>query len=300
MENNHQSEKTNFIPGMTPGQRIIFIWGPVLLKWAISMGVSMIAGVMIAFRFVIHDSKNVINMINDQDALIEFAQRTLVKYTTPIEGAAALITIFVMLYMIHKDDKSEMAYGIVPNKKAPLMKYWMVIIISGMTSMALNNLILIGNLSRYSEAYEQVSEALFSPGLAVQIICLCFLVPIAEELVFRGIVYRRIRWESRASVAVFYSAAIFAVLHGNLIQGIFGFLMGILFGYLREKFGSVLAPVMAHIVANLLTVLSSEYGLYQWEMSDIRLIGGVTVACAVVSTMVYLAVRGINERPEMI
>ena len=70
MENNHQSEKTNFIPGMTPGQRIIFIWGPVLLKWAISMGVSMIAGVMIAFGLVMHDPKNVMNMMNDQEALI--------------------------------------------------------------------------------------------------------------------------------------------------------------------------------------------------------------------------------------
>lgn len=301
MENeNNQSERKNLFPGMTPGQRVFFIWGPVLLKWGISIIISLIAGVLITFGTVMRDSESALNMMNDQEAMMEFAQRIVAKYTTPIEGVAAIVTIIVMIFIIRKDNKTERTFGCASNKKASFGKYWMVVLLSGMMSLALNNLILIGNLSSYSDAYQQVSEALYSPGLAVQILCLCLIVPIAEELVFRGIVYRRIRWESRPGFAIFYSAAIFAVVHGNLVQGIYGFLMGLLLGYLYEKYGSVMAPVIAHMTANLVTVLASKYGFFQWEMNDIMVIGVVTVVCAVVSSMIWLLVNKIDEKPEIL
>ena len=302
MENNQNKEtnKPNVTKGMTSGQRVSFIWGPVLLKWGISLVVSMFAGVLIALQMFAKDSDKMMDLVNDQEAMLKVAQDLVMKNTTFIEGAAAIVTIAVMwFFFVRKDTKREQEFGIVPNRKAPTAKYWMPILISGMMSLALNNLILIANLSSYSEAYGQVSEALYSPGLVVQIVCLCILVPISEELVFRGIVYRRIRWESRPSIAIFYSAAIFAVVHGNLVQGIYGFLMGILLAYLYEKFGSVLAPIAAHMTANLITVLGSEYGVFQWEMADIRIIGVVTVVSAVLASIVYLQIKNMDEKPEM-
>lgn len=301
MENDRKKpQRPNYFPDMTPGQRVLFIWGPVMLKWGISIAVSLLAGAMIALGVMLRDSKDIYNLANDQNALFEFAQGIAVKYTTPIEGAAAIVTIIVMLFYLRKDKAVEKSCGMIQNRKAPMIKYWMVFTMSALMSLALNNLILIADLNRYSEAYAQVEEALYSPGLLVQIVCLCILVPISEELVFRGIVYRRIRWESRASVAILYSAMIFAVVHGNLVQGIYGFLMGLLLGYLYEKFGSVLAPVIAHMTANLITVLASEYGFFEWEISDIRLIGVITVVCAVCSSIVYLLISAIDEKPEVI
>jgi len=46
------------------------------------------------------------------------------------------------------------------------------------------------------------------------------------------------------------SALLFGVFHGNIVQGIYGTLMGLLIAYVYEKYDNFIAPVIIHVAAN--------------------------------------------------
>ena len=70
-----------------------------------------------------------------------------------------------------------------------------------------------------------VQEQLFAGQAMVQLLGLGVLVPLAEELIFRGLIYTRIRKRIPAGAAIFFSALLFALFHGNVIQMIFALTM---------------------------------------------------------------------------
>ena len=98
-------------------------------------------------------------------------------------------------------------------------------------------------------------EALFASSLPVQIFSLVFMAPLTEELIFRGLVYRRMREILPAGVSVLLAALIFSLYHGNVIQAVFAFPMALILGLLMEKKRSLVFPVLFHAGANLAAVL---------------------------------------------
>ena len=195
------------------------------------------------------------------------------------------------------DRNREKYYGVATNKKAPLWKYVLVVVFAGGASLALNNLILIGNLSALSATYETTATSMYSAPFAVQIVCLAILSPIAEELVFRGLMFRRMREDTGAKLAIIYTSVVFGIFHGNFVQMLYGFLMGLMFAWLCEKYGSVLAPIVAHVTANLLALFATKYQIFDRMMADIRVIGMVTVGAATIAAIIYLQIKQIDEKP---
>lgn len=74
--------------------------------------------------------------------------------------------------------------------------------------------------------------------------------PIAEEVFFRGLVYRwlRVRWGVLR--ALFFSALLFALLHTDAVAFVPIFALGLLFGWVYEQTGTLVAPVAIHILHN--------------------------------------------------
>ena len=177
--------------------------------------------------------------------------------------------------------------------------YIPMLVMAGMLNIVLNNLIMIGGLSNYSREYVETSEAFYSASLGMQILCLGLLVPIAEELVFRGLMYRRMREDTGIVVSVFYSALVFGLFHGNLVQRIYGMAMGLMLAYVCEKYGSVKAPIAAHIMVNMVSILVTYFDIYNRMLSDILIAGPVAVACAVIVSCMFLLVQRIDEKPEI-
>lgn len=77
------------------------------------------------------------------------------------------------------------------------------------------------------------------------------LGPSAEEMIFRGMTYRRARGYLGPVWGALISAALFGLYHGNMVQFVYSFLMGLLFAVFCEKSGGILVPVLAHGAANL-------------------------------------------------
>lgn len=288
----------------TPGRRFWRLWGPILIKWGIGIGVGMIAmaALMMAYMGSHYQTPEALEaLMSDQNKMMAFYEKILKKYiscTTLVEGVTALVTIPVMAILFHKDRKKEKEAGIIPNKKAPLWKYPAVIVMALALSLGLNNLIIIGNLSSVDASYEQTMNAMYSAPLFLQILCLAVLVPISEEYVFRGLFFKRLESSTTFVYAMLYSSLVFGILHINLVQMIYGFILGMMLAYVYEKYGSLKAPVAAHMAMNLLSVLTTEFGLYSWLMKDKIRIGVITVACATIASTMFVMIRGIEEKPQ--
>lgn len=111
-------------------------------------------------------------------------------------------------------------------------------------------------LLRISEIFSNATqEALLASELALQVVGLGLLVPLAEELIFRGLIYNRMKQLLSVPLAVFFSALLFAVYHGNPIQMIFAFPMALALAVVYERGKSFIFPVLFHIGANLIAIL---------------------------------------------
>lgn len=77
------------------------------------------------------------------------------------------------------------------------------------------------------------------------------VAPAAEELLFRGFIYPVVERSSGASVAVFATSLVFSLLHGiqygwrwqNLILLL---VVGVVFGMIRARTGSIIPPTLVH------------------------------------------------------
>lgn len=115
----------------------------------------------------------------------------------------------------------------------------------------LNILITLSHIGDIFTGYQQVQEMVFSDQPLWQTIAvLVLLAPAAEELIFRGLVQNRLKegWGVRAGI--FLSAFLFGAYHGNMVQFVYAFLMGILLAVLYEKTHTILAPIAAHMASN--------------------------------------------------
>ena len=103
-------------------------------------------------------------------------------------------------------------------------------------------------------------------------VALGIMVPVAEEIVFRGAIQRVLQnalGERNRWIAIVVSALIFGIIHFNLAQGLHAFLIGLLLGWLYSKTGSILPGLVFHWVNN--TVAYLMFNLMP-QMNDGKLI----------------------------
>ncbi len=124
-------------------------------------------------------------------------------------------------------------------------------ILGGCTALAVNILFAVIGFTGSSATYEQVAAKQFALPLWAGIVLYGIVSPLAEEVVFRGIVYNRLRRQYTRWIAIVGSALLFGLYHGNAVQAIYGFILGLLIAVLYEKYGSFTVPVLLHSAANI-------------------------------------------------
>ncbi len=84
---------------------------------------------------------------------------------------------------------------------------------------------------------------------------LAVLPPIAEELIFRGFVFGALSRQTSFWPAAVLSSLAFAALHLQLNVAIDIFILSLFLAHLRQKTGSVWAPIVLHSLKNSLAFL---------------------------------------------
>ena len=88
-----------------------------------------------------------------------------------------------------------------------------------------------------------------APADAAGMLRSCLVLPLAEELIFRGAALRCLR-PLGANAAILMQAVLFAALHGSGIAKLYALGMGLVFGWAAERSGSLLPGVLLHMLNN--------------------------------------------------
>lgn len=218
---------------------------PILTHFGITNLISVIATMAIMFIGMI------ILGIHDQQDLTDLA----VQQVMAITGLSGLVSIPILAIFL-KQDQSRRASGRYDIRKAPEKKITPQIVLGmvlmGMgLSQVLNDLILLSGLNDIFPGYSQLGEQIYAGQSPILMLVVAALIaPVAEELVFRGLVQMRIRDYLGPVAGILISAVCFGIYHGNMIQFIYAGLLGIFLSYGMEKSQSVLVPIVGHITAN--------------------------------------------------
>ncbi len=220
-------------------------------------------------------------------------------YTTIISGIVA-IPLFSWIMIRDKKkvaliseiegvDSTVISHAI---QKVSAWKYVFIAIGSGGLCIALNNFIKLMNLAMYSQAYQEAAESLYSVPFIVQVVGLGVFVPIAEELLFRGVLYQRLKiMANNKAMAMLWSALLFAAFHGNLVQALYGFIAGVVFVWLYEEYGSIKAPIVAHICMNIVSIVLTQYDVFYWMFEEPLRVGIITVVSATTASICYVFIK---------
>ena len=131
--------------------------------------------------------------------------------------------------------------------------------IGAVCGLLLNTLIMHSPLPDIFPAYtERYRGRLFSVDIITGVLLFCILAPVLEELIFRRLAYDLIYLRAGFLPAALISSLIFAACHMNMIQGIYAFIMGMLFCVLYHRDHRIAVPIAMHIGANLAVWLLSH------------------------------------------
>lgn len=98
---------------------------------------------------------------------------------------------------------------------------------------------------------------------------IAILGPVLEEIVFRRVIVDELwtRW-GKPWLAILFSAFLFGLVHFNPAQSMFAFMIGILFGWVYVRTGSMMPGLVAHMINNTLGFMSMRMASMNPEMVE--------------------------------
>lgn len=133
-------------------------------------------------------------------------------------------------------------------------------------SFGLNNIILMSPLAEVSAGYSEANANFYGSLIVLEIVGSVILTPILEELVFRGIVFGRLRYVTGIIPSVIFSSLAFAMIHFNLVQFIYALIIGFALAIFMEWTDGLYGALCGHMVANFLAVIRTEFNLLSFTI----------------------------------
>jgi membrane protease YdiL (CAAX protease family) len=158
--------------------------------------------------------------------------------------------------------------------------------------IGLNLMFELTGITNKSDAYRAVVEDQYSAYFLIGILCYGFITPIAEELLFRGIIYNYLKRFMNVKWAFFLAAALFGFYHMNVVQGVYAFIMGLIIIYSYEYFGDFKAPVAVHMISNIIS--------YCLSYTAIAVNGFVSVPVCIIALVIGVGCMGILDKRKKI
>jgi membrane protease YdiL (CAAX protease family) len=169
--------------------------------------------------------------------------------------------------------------------------WWLVVTTLGMV-------LAVDVLGRWNTSIVEVPEefqktmAELTPTSVVDwgltLLGLCVVVPIGEELVFRGIIQRAARISLHGPTSAVLCGLLFAVLHFEPWYLAPLALMGIVMGAVYEITGTLLAPILVHALYNAVVIVNQAV-----TGDDSTGDGEPMVESAIGQTEILLAIAGV-------
>jgi hypothetical protein len=211
------------------------------------------------------------------------------RWALAMTGIAACICLPFLIRMYVKDQKRL----VIRQPEVSPVSYVYISLLGMCSCFLLNGILSVSGLSELlSEGYEQTADSIYTQQLWMQYLVAAVIIPCMEELIFRGLIFRRMRTYAIFSLAALISAVLFGIYHMNLLQFIYATCLGLLLAYVYEQFRTIFAPILLHATANAFSILISTNAAVS------NLLGGtekrLTIALAVSLVGTLLGIYLIN------
>ena len=169
-----------------------------------------------------------------------------------------------------------------------------VVLIAITSSIFLNLLMGRMGIVQMSETYTETATAQYSVPVWLGLILYGIVSPVAEEAIFRGILYNRMKSYYSRVIGIILTSLLFGLYHMNLVQAIYGIPMGFLIVVCYEWAGCFSAAIWCHAAANVAVYLLSNSRVMQTMLDSPMsiVIFGALVVLVVVYMYLYSKNRG--------
>lgn len=235
----------------------------------------------------------------------EYAGRYATELTQLVNSVAMAVAVLPLIPMLRRELAvgrvcSEDQSGQSGNRKETGNVRWILsvpltVIMAASSSVGFNILITLTGLLQTSAVYQDVAKQQFGIVFGLGAVLFGLIAPFAEEIVFRGLVFNRMRRYYSPTAAIIVSGVLFGVYHGNIVQGMYGCCMGILLAYTYERMHSFLIPCLFHAVSNIVV-----YTLAQNVELQLRLftVPGCIILLTITAFCVFLIENFMVNRRE--
>lgn len=258
--------------------RVIY---PILIHLGISMAVSIAFSMFFIWKVI-----SGTDISNNYDVVEKINSSTLYQLilTSVLSG--------VITFFLYRKDQQRRKAGFLGQGEdfvwSPPVIWFSVIILAIAGSQMLNDLILVFRLNEIFPYYSQMTDDTMT-GQPVWLLFLTvgLLAPAAEELIFRGLVFRRMKDFMNPWAAIILSALLFGIYHGNMIQFLYASLMGILLAVIYHRTGTLWTSILAHVVANLWSLFGNSWWSSMWAKIPFGFILGFVIELLLCVIPVY-------------
>ncbi len=205
-------------------------------------------------------------LFQGQSRILEFLPETIMEdlSNTSFTGFVSLLFSLIALILFgiwyHKQGKKNYAKDPThfPIKSNFILAILCVVLYYSSNYITTLTSSVFPNAMTFYENLIQTSGLTGNTSL-VMIIYAAVSGPICEELIFRGITMNFARKAFPFWLANLFQAALFGLIHMNLIQGIYAFVIGLFFGYIRKVAGTIRASIHLHIMFNVIGLFVCTY-----------------------------------------
>ena len=169
-----------------------YLVGPLILYWLVNLVAVTAAEAVVLGGYMAETQAKKMGMDQIQQYVMDHMNELLQVINSrlvEISAFGALITLAVSAAFFLHDRKKEKLEGAVTTERASAGRYLWILLLGVGMCIALNNLMNLAGLAFYSDAYQKTSQAMYSAGFEVQILCLGILMPLSEEMIFRGVIF---------------------------------------------------------------------------------------------------------------
>jgi len=233
---------------------IFKIWR-ILYPLLIFVGIQVVVGVAVAVYYLITMILPVINQTVDPLVLSQQMQEWAISQTVPLALACDLLVLPIFMFLYFRQKKGQKRPSISAFR---ITDYLLVAALAVFADFAITYFISGFNIVQYFPDYQALMQGFTGTPLILQVFAVGIVAPVAEEFLMRGVILNRLLGYVRVLPAILIQAALFGILHMNLLQGLYAGVLGLLLGYVYVKYGSLLMTIIFHITLNTLSVLLPE------------------------------------------
>lgn len=229
---------------------ILFCLLPVLIAFGIQFLVSIPAVILKITFLVIKDPQ----IFSDSDHMTTIANSMDGVFLASISAAYAVIAAIVMGFWYRKKFVPKNFSRRRPKEIINLRMFGgLLALMLGMQYLStyIVNLLYLINPEWY-KTYESLMESIgFGNVSWILVLYSVLIAPISEELIFRGVTMQYARKSMPFWLANIFQAFLFGVFHGNIVQGVYAFVVGLFCGYVCYRGGSIYLSILFHMLFNL-------------------------------------------------